>query len=536
VLADLVATPVATAVLVVAALAATGSSYLGLRRITQRNPVNGPAEDLVRRVLRNSAIPILSQLFIRFADLAVAIVLLRLLGPEGNGRYALAVVVWLYVKTVSDFGLTLLTTRDVARDTSSAGRLLGTTTLLRLGILGLSALPVGAYVFAGLRAGTLSSEGALAIGLLYLSIVPGSFAEAANSVLNGYERMEVAAGINIGVSLARAPLAIVLAATALGVVGVALAALATATLSAHLFALAVRRITHQRTVWRLDWPQAHALLRASWPLLVNALLVNLFFRVDVFLVQAFRGDAALGIYDASYKIINLVTVIPAYTTLAIFPTLAQRGHDPQALRHTYRIAAYLLVWIAWGLVTVVAALAGTALHVLAGEQFLPEAATLLRLLIWFAPLSFLNGVIQYVLIAADLQRRVVPVFLAAVLFNFTGNLLLIPLYGARAAAVLTVLTEVVILATFYVVTRGTAVRPISRDALSRLWRPTAAGASAALLAIGLAFRASELLAACAGLLLFALASWVFRVVGPEEASVIRRAVRRQPRVRTLSEP
>lgn len=516
----------AMGVLAAASVFAAVTTYVLLGRVTAPRSTQLSDEDVVKRIMRNSAIPIASQLVIRVVDLGVALFLLRLLGPEGNGRYALAVVIWLYVKTVSDFGLGLLATRDIARDKALTGPLVGATTLLRLGILGLAALPVGLYVATGFERGNLATESALAITILYMSIIPSSFSEAANSALNGHERMEVAAWINIGVSMVRAPLVIVLAATDLGVVGVAGAAFVAASLSADLFRRALRTVTGRLTIWRLSRDRAIELIRASWPLLVNALLVNLFFRVDVFLVQAFEGDGALGVYDASYKLINLVTIVPAYVTLAIFPAMAVRAHDPAALERAQNMATYLLVWIAWGIVTVVSASAGMAIHVLAGTDYLPEAATLLRILVWFAPLSFLNGVIQYVLVAAGKQHRIVPAFLAAVAFNFGANLMLVPTYGTRAAAAVTVLTEIVILIAFVAVTRSGPVRAISLRGSGRLWRPTLTGVVSVAAALPLAIQVNEWLALVAGMFLFGATSVAFRVVGPTERALLVRALSR----------
>ncbi|HUG14498.1 MAG TPA: flippase [Thermomicrobiales bacterium] len=528
-IADAVTSPVAIALLVAVSVIAWVMSYLLLNRMTSaRTSAAAAGDDIVKRVLRNSAIPIVSQLCVRFVDLGVAIVLLRLLGPEGNGRYALAVVVWLYVKTVSDFGLSLLATRDIARDHAQTGRLVGATTLLRLIILGFAAVPVGVYVGAGIWRGTLADESALAITILYLSIAPSSFSEAANAALNGHERMDVAALINIGVSLIRAPLVVVLAATELGVAGVALAALAAAAISADLFRRGLRRTTGHSTIWQLRTETGLRLARASWPLLVNALLINLFFRVDVFIVQAFRGDAALGVYDAAYKVINLVTILPAYVTLAIFPAMAARGDDPAALGRAQGMATYLLVWAAWGIVAAVSAGAGTAIRVLAGSAYLPEAATLLRILIWFAPLSFFNGVIQYVLVAAGQQHRIVPAFIVAVTFNLAANLMLVPVHGARAAAAVTVATELIILIAFVAVTRGGTVRAVSRASAGRVWRPTLAGLITVAVVLPAALRMGEAVAMTLAVVVFIIATGVAGVVGPAERQLLRRALARRP--------
>lgn len=522
-MAELLANPFTVVAGVVMALGAlvAGGWTIGLAPGARINA----GEDAVRRIARNSAVPIASQLVVRMIDLAVAIVILRLLGPEGNGRYALAVIVWLYVKTVSDFGLSLLATRDVARDPDAAGRVTGVTTLMRLVVLGGTSVLAGGYLAAGYLTGDLAGDTVLAALLLLASIIPSSFTEAVNSVLNGLERMTVAAWLNVTVSVARAPLVVLLAASSLEVVGVAVAALVASVASAALYARAYRLLIALPIVWRLDRRTAAGLARESWPLLAGALLVNLFFRVDVFIVQSFRGDRALGLYDAAYKLINLVTIVPSYVTLAIFPALAVRGGDLVQLRRVQRLAVYLLVWIAWGIVAVVTGGAELAIRVLAGQDYLPEAAVLLQILILFAPLSFLNGIVQYVLVAMNEQRRIVPVFALAVAFNLAANLLLVPRFGARAAAGVTVATELVIFAAFLVATHRTAM-PLQPGDLGRLWRPTLAGVGGALTGLLIAAEAGALAGATSAGIVFVLVSLATRVVGPEERGILARALGR----------
>lgn len=481
-------------------------------------------DDTVRRIFRNSAIPIISQLFIRGVDLLVAIAILRLLGPTGNGQYAIAVVVWLYAKTITDFGLTLLATREVARDPGLAGRIVGSTTLFRWLVLAIILVPTVLYVAAELGFGGMANQSALAIGILMLSIIPSSYGEAANSALNGLERMELAAIINVGVSLVRAPLAVALGASALGVSGVALAALATSALSAVAFHRALRSLNITNISWKLGRDRAASYARESWPLLVNGLLVSLFFRLDVFVIQSVEGDTTLGLYDAAYKLISLLTVIPAYATLAVFPIMSQRAHDRAALLNAQRVTTYALVTASWAIVVGVTALASVAIRILAGDEYLPEAASLLRILIWFAPISFLNGVFQYVLVAAGRQRDVVPAFGAAVTFNLVANILLVPIYGASASAALTVATEVVIFAAFAYVSRNEPISIADARVLRRLWRPTTAGVAGA--AVALALRDEPLLAFALSTAVFAALALILRVIGPQETELARRVIGR----------
>lgn len=515
-------TPGIVAILAWTVVATSALLYFAARVSSRTAVMQG---NTVQRVIRNSAVPIASQIMVRVVDLIVAIALLRLLGPEGNGQYALAVVVWLYVKTISDFGLALLATREVARDRSAISFIVGETTIFRWLVLLATGVPVAIYVGASMSLDTMAIQTSLAILFLYLSIIPSSYAESVNAALNGLERMEIAAVINVGVSLVRAPLAVGLGASALGVPGVAIAAVLTSILSAVAFHSTLRSIAGTRPSWKLARPRMQYYARESWPLLINALLVSLFFRVDVFIIAAFRGDAALGVYDAAYKLINLMTIVPAYATLAVFPLMTQRAGDLSALARAERVTTYTLVTIAWVIVFSLTALSTISVRVLAGGEYLPEAAVLLRILIWFAPVSFLNGVLQYVLVAANEQRRLVPAFVAAVVFNFGANMILVPIYGARASASLTIVTEVVIFTTLIIVARRTKLSIHPTDIARRLWRPTVAGLAATLIA--LYFHDNALLAISASTAAFALIAWIVGVVGPEERELVRRLLARQ---------
>jgi len=110
---------------------------------------------------------------------------------------------------------------------------------------------------------------------------------------------------------------------------------------------------------------------------------------------------------------------------------------------------------------------------LAGEQFLPDSVIVLQLLIWFLPFSFINQVTQYVLIAINQQRQLTTAFIIGVLFNTITNLIFIPIYGYRAAAITTIVSEWSLLIPFYILVRKHLCTVPWFDVA---WRPTVAAA------------------------------------------------------------
>ncbi|MCS7050150.1 MAG: oligosaccharide flippase family protein [Thermomicrobium sp.] len=422
-------------------------------------------DNQLRRIVANSATPLAAQLLNRAVDLVFAAIALRLLGVEGNGQYAIATVTWLYLKTFSDFGLSILAAREVARDPAQAGPLVGSTTLFRLLVLALSLPFVVLFVLLGQRWLSLSSTSAIAILLLTLSIVPASYSEAVNAIFTGTERMHLPAVLTVFTNLIRFATGVLALGHGLGVPGIAGAAVTAALCNAFAFHVALKR-QHVRIQWLVTASELRRLAQTAWPLLLNGLLITLFFRVDTFIIQALSGSHALGIYDAAYKLPNLLPLIPSYFVLAVFPLLSrQSGSD---LRRTYELAAKFLIVVSWLVVLVTLLAAPLFIRLLGGHAFLPAAAETLRILIWFAPLHFLNGITQYAVIATDRQRDIAPAYATATAFNIVANLLGVSLFGYTAAAVVTVLTEVVL----FLFLRGSLERSLGRiDWSPLLWKP-----------------------------------------------------------------
>jgi O-antigen/teichoic acid export membrane protein len=482
------------------------------------------AGNTIQRIAKNSAIPIASQLTNRAVDLVFAAFALRLLGVSGNGQYAIAVVTWLYLKTISDFGLSVLVTREAARDPEQAGKLLGSSTLMRILVLGLIA-PFGVlYVMGGLAWFDMSTVSAWAIVIMMLSIVPGSYGEAVNSVFNGRERMELPAILNIFTNLSRFGLGLAALFAGYGVVGLAVAALLATIVSAGAYHVSLRHLEIWPS-WGLSREQFWWFASVSWPLLLNALLLNLFFRVDVFVIQAAQGDEALGTYDAAYKFVNMLIILPAYFTLAIFPILSRlAASQRQQLLWGFREAARFLLIIAWPVTIGTVALAPWMIRVLGGEAFLPESASVLRVIIWFLPLSFVNGVIQYTLIAANQQRTISFAFAIAVGFNFVANLVFVPIYGYMAAAVITIVTEFVLFAPLALSMKRHIGSP---GWTGLLGRPSIAGMGMGLIAA----LAIPFIGLIAGLIVasitFAVLLWLTGAIGEGDVALFRQLLDRK---------
>lgn len=444
-------------------------------------PATPQAPSAARRVALNALSPFAAQVFTKVLLLGYGVVQYRVLGAQAGGvlgDYFIAGLVLLYTSTVAEWGLGTLLTREVARergDPADVARLFRQALSLRLGLAVLMALPVAVFVAVYVIFFGLSEAGAWAVAILTLSLVPSAVAGSVTAVLYAYERMSLPALVGIGTALLNVALGLLFILTGWGVVGLALAALLSTVATAAVFWAILRRgypdVARARPEQVLTRRAALALLGGGWPLMLNALLVGLFFRVDQFIIKPVAGTLAVEQYDAAYRYLNFVLIITPAVTLALFPRMARHAvSDRPRLAYEYALALRVMLILAVPLVALTVWFAPLLVSIVTGgkEGYLPDSAVALRILIFFLPLSFVNGVTQYVLIALDRQRLITGVFAATVAFNLAVNLALVPRMGIYGAALTTVLSEIVLLVPFLVWV-GREIEPVPLWAVS--WRP-----------------------------------------------------------------
>jgi len=426
-------------------------------------------EITARRIAKNSIIPMAAQLLNKLIDMLFAFVVLRLLGPEGQGKYGLAIAVIGYFDIFTNFGLNTLLTREVARNRHKANHYLANTTILRL-LLWLASLPVLAlYV----RLAGLPPDTTAALACFALALIPSNISAGIASVFNAYEKMEYPAAVTVITTLSKVVLGSAALLLGLGFVGLAgasiLVNLITTTI---LYLILVRLILRPRR--EFSPTASRAMLAESYPLMLNHLLATLFFRIDVPILSQVQGDRATGYYTAAYKFIDGLNIIPAYLTAAIFPLMSRYASESKAsLLRGYLLSLKVLLVIAIPISVGTSLIATPIISLVAGPAYLPSSAQALALLIWFLPFSYVNSVTQYVLIAVGQQHYLTRAFLIGVVFNLLANLYFIPRYSFMGAALTTVLSELVLFAPFYYgIVRHVAPLPL----WSLLWRPGLAGA------------------------------------------------------------
>ncbi|MDX2141461.1 MAG: oligosaccharide flippase family protein [Chloroflexota bacterium] len=458
-------------------------------------------DSTAQRVARNSLAPIILNLFNRGIDFAFAAVMLRLLGPELNGLYYYAIVLFGWFDIFTNFGLNLYVMREVARERAAALRLFVNTSALRL-LLSLLGIPL-LLLFLAVRqtdtANPLPDIATLAITLLYIGLIPSSLSTGLTALYYAFERAEIPAAVTTVATICKTIFGLAVLLAGWGIVGLAAASIITNVITLAILAwnargmLSIKRqdakdirtvdppgrplvassASERFTIPSLDFSLMRNMIGQSYPLMLNHFLATIFFKIDIILIEAIHTATMVGQYSVAYKWLEALNIIPSFFTQALLPAMSRQAHDDRAaFRRTYQLALKLLFSVALPVAIAFTFMAFFLVNLLGGAEYLPDGAIALQLMIWSIPIGWMNSLTQYALIALDLQRRVTWAFAAGVSFNIITNLLFIPTYGYRAAALTTIASELVLLIGFWWLLR-TATGQI--NPLAIIGRPLLAG-------------------------------------------------------------
>jgi O-antigen/teichoic acid export membrane protein len=369
--------------------------------------------------------------------LITAAVLTRTIGPTGYGLFSVAAtfITWLGFTTTTLLGRAAVKFVSEAEDWRPVA-----TSVLRwrvaVGTVAFLAVLLGADAIA-----RVLGAPALAPYLRVFSIdlLLFNLARAYRDVLTGRGRFREVAGVSLARWLARCALIVVLGRVTGSIMGAVIGSVG-ATAAELLVArqLGPVPLRGQTTV---DWSR---MWRVAAPLMIYRAAMQLFSKIDLFVLSAVRGTSPdVGLYAAAQNL----AVPPGLFALSLAPLLlATLGR----LRHTgaeadARRIARDAMRVSLALIPLAALVAGTAdemVRVVFGPSF-AGAGMLLALLFAAGVALVVMSIGVSIVTAMDAQHVVSVLGLALLALALAGHVVLVSRFGALGAATVTTATSIV---------------------------------------------------------------------------------------------
>ena len=382
------------------------------------------------------------------AMLAITVVAARRLNPDPFAILAFATATGWLLGVATDAGLSMYLARETAREPRRGRQFV-------LEIIGVRAgLAFMAATIAVLATPYLvPRHWRMQFVLVVTAQLCGAIVETIAHYFRGLQRSEIESAIHAAYRLTMLVLALLVLwwwrrldylAIAMLVPGV-MAIIVSLTVAMHL---SIRLQPDTTTVTAEEQPwcppsgglTATQFFRDVLPLGAAMLISALYFRIDVYFIQQWHGFQPVGGYNAAFRLVEALRLLPAAVMAVTFPLLVQ-ARDTDLVRSIggkLGIAGAALAAVcAAGAPVIVPAVYGARY-----EYAVPAFAVLSLAL----PLFFLNYALTHQVIGWDGHRAYLGIVALALIGNVTANIILVPGRGIVGAAIATVLTEIIVTA------------------------------------------------------------------------------------------
>lgn len=195
--------------------------------------------------------------------------------------------------------------------------------------------------------------------------------------------------------------------------------------------------------WKWRWETAKELLTDSWPLILSGIVISIYMKIDQVMIKEMLGTEQVGHYAAAARLSEAWYFIPMAITSSVFPAIINAKKQNKSFYYKRLQKLYdLMVWLAVAIALPTTFLAPWVIQVLYGVAFFP-AADVLSLHIWAGVFVFLGVANGRWIIAENLQYIATIRSSSGAIVNVVLNIVLIPSYGIKGAAIATLLSILV---------------------------------------------------------------------------------------------
>lgn len=222
--------------------------------------------------------------------------------------------------------------------------------------------------------------------------------------------------------------------------------------------------------WNWDVAFWKDTLVRSWPIGVSILFNLIYFKGDTLILSLVRSNAEVGIYSAAYRVLEILITIPfmfAGLLLPLFSAAWAKGDHKRLSSLAQETLSATMMFVA-PMVIGTLILADRIMTLVAGPEFI-ASGPILRILIVATGIIFLNVIYAHVVVAIQAQRKMLPFYISIALLTLLGYLLFIPSYGMKAAAWLTLGSEILITLGSYLVASQQAALPFNLRSVAATW-------------------------------------------------------------------
>ncbi|MEK7537043.1 MAG: flippase [Patescibacteria group bacterium] len=395
-------------------------------------------------VYKNFFIASISRIITAVIGLIIIGFLTRHLGQVGFGAYE-TVLSYLFIFTIlADFGLHVIHVREISRYPDNEKFISGNIFFLRFISL------VLVMIFALSISFFLPYSKEIKNGILIASIFVlfSSLSQILGGIFQKYETFYFVSFSDVLTRLIQLGLVFYAVKAGLGLLSFVWILSLTAGAQFIIVFFLSRRFIRFGLV--LDFSYIKKILKTSLPVALSILFTAIYIRTDALMLSLMKPISDVGIYRLAAKVLETIVFFPALLVELTMPSFSSSAFRTEIFSQIFKKIFNILLVMAVLVVVFLIIFAEPVVLILGGEEFLASVQPL-KILALVVGMVFLNNLGGKALIAMNLQKTGMWIYLSGAVLNIFGNFLVIPRYSYIGASYTTLMTEILVTVMMFLV-------------------------------------------------------------------------------------
>lgn len=387
-------------------------------------------------ILKNTSYLALAETVKPALSFILVLVIARMLGREGIGSYTLILTFTGLFESIATVGLGPLIVRGIAADRSKLSFYMSGA----VGVALLASAVLVPLILLILRAIDYPPEIALGIRLLVWTLLLAILQQYVTSICEGLQNMRLRAVLSVTDTAGRLITGVFMVLQGHGVLGIIEGILVVRAITTVMGFVVVAKHTVLSLDYRLMLRSFAGLARAGLPFLLMSIASSLFWSMNTLLLSKLSTMEDVGIYNAAGRIaVFLRNLLYSYQIVLLPMMSASFVRSREQFRQECNASIKYLALLTIPMATGISVLAPRIIRLVFGHNFDP-AIPVLQVLAWTVCIFSIALVFARVLVASHNQMADLYCNVAALVINVLLGWVLIRSFGARGAAVATVVS------------------------------------------------------------------------------------------------
>ena len=393
----------------------------------------------IQKIFKNMSWLLISQIVASACAFIWTVLMARYLGVNDYGIFGFATSLTAILLIATDFGVNTHIIRHIATDYDSAPKYIGNAINLKV-IFSIVSIFLTLILLFIIN----STDFVILITLLFLiETIIKSYLNLFNGSFQAFEVGKYQGIANTLLHLVLLLLILISIYFDLGLLGIAISyILANFVALVYEYYVLNKYITKPK--FEFDKKFCKNITVLSIPFAVSGILFTIYYSIDAVMLTKMVGTYATGIYNATYKLISVLTLFYSVYTAVIFPVMSKLfKNDEKTLVILFEksIKYLMIIIIPIAISTVI--YSTDIIKLIYGNEYI-AASPVLSILIWTVCLLLISGACNTLLNASYKELTVTKIYAIAAVSNILLNLILIPYLSYIGAAITTVMSDVII--------------------------------------------------------------------------------------------